>query len=60
MARDIAECAADAATSAPVGEAWELLSQAWVYFSNALELELESFTGVPVTSKGHKGSRLKA
>ena len=60
VSRDIAESAARAALERPVGEAWELLTLAWKYFANELELELESFTGVEVRSKGHKGDLVRA
>eukprot|EP00959_Pyramimonas_sp_CCMP1952_P361723 7575429-Pyramimonas_sp.AAC.1 len=46
LARDIAECAAQAAIDKPAAFAWELLSKAWRIFSNRQELELESFQGV--------------
>eukprot|EP00959_Pyramimonas_sp_CCMP1952_P436747 9145072-Pyramimonas_sp.AAC.1 len=56
----MAETAARAALESPVGFAWELLTKAWQSFSNCLELELESFLGVPIKDKGLKGVTHKA
>eukprot|EP00959_Pyramimonas_sp_CCMP1952_P031947 670443-Pyramimonas_sp.AAC.1 len=48
LSRVVAQDAAAAALSSPVGEAWEMPTVAWKFSANQLELELEACTGVAV------------